>query len=159
MPKILLFMGRAIKVRYSIACALAVVWLPALVYAVEPLQQSPLTQATVYYRNEVLAAASVLTVILGAYLSARWRPPLDIPVDVSLNSAATKFTLGIAGGIAAFFYTLNAHNQLTVLHPVWVLGVSFVTPVAIQIAFPILIDVWSKILKMFPFKNKGADEP
>lgn len=159
MPNTSFFMGRTVQVWYSILCALAIIWLPALAYAVDTPTQSPLTQATVYYRNEVLAACSVLTVILGAYLSARWRPPLDIPVDVSLNSAATKFVLGIAGGIAAFFYTLHAHNQLTILHPVWVLGVSFVTPVAIQIAFPILIDVWSKILKMFPFKNKGADEP
>ena len=142
-----------------ITCALAIVWLPMLVHAAAiSTDASPLTQATVYYRNEAIAGWSVLTAILGAFLSATWRPPADIPVDVTLNAAWTKFMLGIAGGIGAFFYMLHAHNRLIVLHPLWVLGVSFVTPVAVQIAYPLLIDLWSKLLKALPIGKKGADQ-
>ena len=137
-----------------IVCALAIVWLPALAYAAN----SPLTQATLYYKNEVIAGWSIATAILGAVLAAVWRPPTDLPIDTALNSPWAKFALGIAGGIGAFFYMLHAHNQLVVLHILWALGVSFVTPVAVQLAFPILTDLWLRFLKLLPINKGGSEE-
>lgn len=143
------------QVLYTIVCTLAIVWLPILTHASASV--SPLTQAAMFYSNEVIAACSLVTAILGAVIAAYWKPPTDLPVDLTLNSTGLKFTLGVAGGIAAFFYTVHTHNQLVILHPVWVLGVSSVTPIAMQVALPILVEVGSKVLKNLPWTKKETD--
>lgn len=110
---------------------------------------SPLTQASIYYSNEIITTACVVTAILGAYLAAYWKPPTDLANLLTMNSNLDKFLLAIAGGIVAFLYALHTNNRLTVLHPVWVLCVAVITPVSVQIAFPSLTSVISQLLSKF----------
>lgn len=144
-----------VRALYIVICTFAIVWLPILTHA--SANVSPLTQAAMFYSNEVIAACSLVTALLGAVIAAYWKPPTDLPVDLTLNSTGLKFILGVAGGIAAFFYTVHTHNQLVVLHPVWVLGVSSVTPIAMQVALPVLVEVGSKVLKHLPWTKKETD--
>lgn len=127
----------------------------ALVITVAHASESPLTTSVMFYKNETLVAASALTAVLGAYLAAYWKPPTDLAAMVSMNSTLNKFLLGLAGGITAFFYILHLDNRLTVLHPAWVMCVAMITPVAVQIAFPMLVDVvYSVISKFFGKKEQ-----
>lgn len=115
---------------------------------------SPLTTASIYYSNEIITAACVLTAVLGAYLAAYWKPPTDLAELLTMNSNLNKFLLGIAGGVVSFLYVLHTNNRLTVLHPAWVLCVAIITPVATQVAFPYLAEVVSQTLSKF-FGKKG----
>lgn len=123
-------------------------WFPALSLAAEALLpvKSPLTQAVMFYSNEVLVGLSIFTAILGSFLVATvWHPPQDVNIPLNLQSSFAKFLTGLAGGIGAFFYIMHTNSKLEVLQPVWVLGVSFVTPITLQVAFPSLVSVLSKV--------------
>lgn len=127
----------ALKVGVLGACAAAVLWLPLLAYAGSPAATaSPLTSASIYYRNEILATACVVAMILGAYISARWNPPAELSALMQRNSSHVNAMCSIAGGAVAFLYVLHQYNSLTILHPAWVLGCSFATPLALQVAAP-----------------------
>lgn len=138
-------MRRFYTARTLIFCVLSIVWLPALA-ATELVGTSPLTNLSVFYRNELIVGASVAMLILGSAVTAAWNPPIDIDIRDRLTHGGVKFALGLGGGFSAFLYVLEQQNQLTVLHPVWVLGVSFVTPIAIQVAFPSIISKGIAIL-------------
>lgn len=115
---------------------------------------SPLTTASIYYSNELITIACVLTAVLGAYLAAYWKPPADIADLLTMNSNLNKFLFGIFGGVAAFLYVLHTNNRLTVLHPVWVMCVAVITPVAVQVAFPYVTELVLQTLSKF-FGKKG----
>lgn len=140
----------------SMALAIAWGWFPALCLAAEIVApDSPITAATKYYSNEVIVAASVITSLLGSALVALvWQPPQDLSIPINLTGKWARFIAGLAGGIAAFFYLLHTSNKLILLQPVWVLGVSFVTPIALQVAYPSLVDILSKIPEFFTGRNK-----
>lgn len=127
----------ALKVGVLGACAVAVLWLPLLAYAgVANAAASPLTSASIFYRNELLVVACIATMALGAYISARWNPPDELVALMKRNSPQVNAMCSIAGGTVAFLYVLHQYNSLTILHPVWVLGCSFATPLALQVAAP-----------------------
>jgi len=141
----------------------AVIWLPLarIVHAavqtlpVEEVHRSALTTATIYYQNEVILAVSVVTMLIGAWLAAYWKPPIELEMHIKRNSTVVNIVSGIAGGIVAFLYMLHTTQKLTVLHPVWVFGISFATPLALQVAAPILARVLSKYLNKF-FGGSGG---
>ena len=117
------------------ACAVALAWLPLLAFA-DVANASPFTEASIFYRNELLVAACVLAAILGAFISASWNPPDDLAALMKRNTPKVNALCSMAGSGAAFLYVLHHYNSLTVLHPVWVLGCSFATPLALQVAAP-----------------------
>lgn len=127
-------------------CALSVAWLPLMANAAVTNTQSPLTQASIFYRNEVLTVLCVLTMLLGAYISSKWNPPQELAQLMRRNSPSTNAVCSMAGGAAAFLYVLNQYNSLTILHPVWVLGCSFATPLTLQVAAPVCVQLLSKYL-------------
>jgi len=141
----------------------AVVWLPVarVVHAavqtvpIEEVHRSALTTATIYYQNEVILAVSIFTMLLGAWLAAYWKPPAELEAYIKRNTTFVNIAAGIAGGIVAFLYMLHTTQKLTVLHPVWVFGISFATPLALQVAAPILVRVLSKYLIKF-FGGSGG---
>lgn len=141
----------------------AVIWLPVarIVHAavqsvpVEQAHQSALTTATIYYQNEVILAVSVITMLIGAWLAAYWKPPIELEVYTKRNTTLVNIMTGVAGGIVAFLYMLHTTQKLTVLHPVWVFGISFATPLALQVAAPILVRLLSKYLNKF-FGGSGG---
>ena len=127
----------ALKVGVLGACAATILWLPLLAYADASVAvASPLTSASIFYRNEILVVACLCTMILGAYISARWNPPDELTVLMKRNSPQVNALCSIAGGATAFLYVLHQYNSLTILHPAWVLGCSFATPLALQVAAP-----------------------
>lgn len=153
-----LFNDNASRYARSIGYLLILIWLPALAFAESTMGvATPLTTMTQYYRNELIVGASVFMLLLGSAITAAWNPPVDIEINERLTSAALKFALGLAGGFSAFLYVLEQHAKLTLLHPVWVFGVSFVTPVAIQVAFPIAIKRGSDMLGAW-FNSRGGNE-
>lgn len=133
--------------RYLLMYLVAIVWLPfSSALAETAPTQTPFVAAITMYRIEVIIAASLLTLILGAVLSTRYEPPIDVPTGSRMNSTTT-FLFAIAGGIAAFTYGLEQEKALTLLHPLWVLGVSIVTPAFVQVAFPVIVRIWYKFVK------------
>lgn len=126
-------------------CAFTLLWLPLITNAAA-IAQSPLTQATVFYRNEVLVTLCVCAMLFGAYIAAKWNPPQELAELMRRNSPSTNAVTSIAGGAAAFLYVLNQYSALTILHPVWVLGCSFATPLTLQVAAPFGVQLLSKYL-------------
>lgn len=127
-------------------CAAAITWLPLLAYADAVPPTSPLTAASIFYRNELLIIACVMTMLLGAYLAVRWNPPTSLASLMRRNSATVNAWSSVGGGCSAFLYVLHHYNSLTILHPVWVLGCGFATPIALQVAAPSLFQLLSKWL-------------
>lgn len=133
--------------RYFLIYLVAIMWLPFTSALAETASvQTPFVAAITMYRVEVIIVASIGTLILGAVLSTRYEPPIDVPSGNRMNSTTT-FLFAIAGGIAAFTYGLAQEKNLTILHPLWVLGVSIVTPAFVQVAFPVIVRIWYKFVK------------
>ena len=126
-------------------CAAAITWLPLLAYADAVPPTSPLTSASIYYRNELLVIACAMTLLLGAYISAVWNPPEELAALMKRNSPHTNAWCSVGGGTTAFLYVLNQYNALTILHPAWVLGCSFATPLALQVGAPYAIQLGVRI--------------
>lgn len=124
----------------------ALAWLPMSKVFAADSATTPFVSAISMYRAEVIIIASFLLLVLGAFLSTRYEPPTDVPSGSRMD-LATKFLFAIAGGVVAFIYVLEEKQTLTVLHPVWVLGVSIVTPSFVQIAFPVIVKIWYKFVK------------
>ena len=138
--------SNALRVGVLGACAAAVLWLPLMAYAgAEAAAHSPLTSASIYYRNELLVIACVMTMLLGAYISAVWNPPQELAALMKRNSPHTNAWCSVGGGTTAFLYVLNQYNALTILHPAWVLGCSFATPLALQVGAPYAIQIGVRI--------------
>ena len=138
----------------------AVTWLPIakLVHATTTTNhQSALPAATISYQNEVILAISAVTMMIGAWLAAYWKPPVELEALLKRNTVVVNIVAGAAGGIVAFLYMLNAEQRPTILHPVWVFGISFATPLALQVAAPILVRLFSKHLNKI-FGGTGADQ-
>lgn len=132
-------------------------WFPTLCFAAEVVEtRSPLTIAVMFYSNEVLVVLSIITSLIGAMLVAVvWSPPQDLNTPLNLESKWARFLAGVAGGIAAFFYIMHtSENKLVILQPLWVLGVSFVSPIALQVAYPSMVDVLSRLPQLFTGRNK-----
>lgn len=134
----------ALRVGVLGVCAATVLWLPLLAYAGSAAVHSPLTAASIYYRNELLVVACFFTLGLGAYLAARWNPPVTLAALMRRNSTTVNIWTSIGGGVSAFLYVLHNYNSLTLLHPVWVLGCGFATPIALQVAAPSVFQLLSK---------------
>lgn len=127
----------------------AIVWLPftkAVADTVITSPQTPFMTAIFIYKSEALIAASFVMLILGSLLSLRYQPPIDVPAATRMDKVTT-FLFALTGGIAAFIYVLEQKQSLIILHPLWVLGVSIVTPSFIQVAFPIIIKIWYRFWK------------
>lgn len=136
----------ALRVGILGICFVAVAWLPLLAFAGSTAVQSPLTEASIYYRNELLLVACFFTLGLGAYLAARWNPPVTLAALMRRNSTSVNAWTSVGGGVSAFLYVLHNYNSLTLFHPVWVLGCGFATPIALQVAAPTLFQLLSKWL-------------
>lgn len=108
--------------------------------------KTPMVAVVTIYKAEVIIVACVFMLALGSILSLRYEPPSDVPQGSRMDKL-TRFLFSIAGGIVAFIYILEQKQSLTLLHPVWVLGVSIVTPSFVQIAFPIIVSMWYKFVK------------
>lgn len=135
--------------RYLVMYLAAIIWLPftsAVAETAATTHSTPFVAAITMYRVESIIVASIGTLILGAVLSTRYEPPIDVPSGNRMNSTTT-FLFAIAGGIAAFTYGLEQEKNLTILHPLWVLGVSIVTPAFVQVAFPVIVRIWYKFVK------------
>lgn len=130
-------------------CAVALVWLPLMAYAGVAVStpQSPFTSASIFYRNELLVAACIVASIMGAYISASWNPPDELAALMKRNTPKINALCSVAGSGAAFLYVLHHYNSLTILHPVWVLGCSFATPLALQVAAPYAVQQGVKWLE------------
>lgn len=132
---------------YCVLYAVAIMWLPFTSALAESGQApTPFVAAITMYRVEVIIVASLATLLLGAVLATRYEPPIDVPAGSRMNSTTT-FLFAISGGIAAFIYGLEQEKALTLLHPLWVLGVSIVTPAFVQVAFPLIVRIWYKFIK------------
>lgn len=136
----------------------AFMWLPVHAATQAAAQQSALTSATIYYQNEVILATSAVTMLFGAWLAAYWKPPIELEAYIKRNTTVVNIAAGIAGGICAFLYMLHTSQKLTVLHPVWVFGISFATPLALQVAAPIVVRVLSKYLNRFDGSGGNSDD-
>lgn len=136
------------SLRYIISYFIALTWLP-VTYAFAgdvASTQTPFVAAITMYRAEALILASLFTLVMGALLATRYEPPIDVPSGSRMDTL-TRFLFAIAGGITAFIYGLEYGKTLTVLHPLWVLGVSIVTPAFVQVAFPVIVRIWYKFVK------------
>lgn len=143
----------ALRVGILGVCAAMIVWLPLATYAGVATAQSPFTSASIFYRNELLVAACVATTILGAYISASWNPPEDLAALMKRNTPTTNAVCSVAGSAAAFLYVLHHYQSLSILHPVWVLGCSFATPLALQVAAPYAVQLGIKWLERGGARN------
>lgn len=134
--------------RFFLFYFVALTWLPVTSALAEPsgAQVTPFISAITMYRVEAIIIASIFTLVLGALLSTRYEPPIDVP-STSRMDTLTTFLFAIAGGVGAFIYGLEQEKTLTVLHPLWVLGVSIVTPSFVQVAFPVIVKIWYKFVK------------
>lgn len=133
--------------RYFVFYIVSVAWLPFTQAMAESGQKrTTFMTAVSTYSSEAIIIASCFTLLLGSFLSTRYEPPVDVPVGNRMDTT-TKFFFSIGGGVAAFLYILDEKQMLTILHPLWVLGVSIVTPSFVQIAFPVIVRIWYKIIK------------
>lgn len=138
---------KAYSLRYILLYISAMLWLPfSSAFASQAAQNTPFVSAITMYKAEALILASLFMLALGVVAAMRYEPPIDVPESIRMD-ITTKFLFAVAGGIAAFIYVLDQQKTLTILHPVWVFGVSVVTPSFVQVAFPIVVKVWYKFVK------------
>lgn len=132
--------------RLFVVYLVSLLWLPATT-AFAGQQTTPFIGAMSFYRYEAIIVASFAMLLIGSFLATRYSPPIDVPAGSKMD-VTTKFLFSVAGGVAAFMYVLDEKKTLTILHPVWVFGVSVVAPSFIQTAFPFIIKLWYKFLKV-----------
>ena len=143
------------------ATIVLLVWLPAMTYAAEAAGYvaSPLTRNAIYYKNEYITILSTLTLFIGAFLATKVEPPADLVLKLQIKSAWARFWFGFAGGLVAYLYMLDRNNALILLHPAYVFGVSLVSPLAVQIAYPFILGAYQRILKMWSgFKGDTGND-
>lgn len=105
------------------------------------------TNFILLYKNEVLVIACLVAIVLGALAAYYYTPPSDVTTS---NNPILKVTLALAGGFCAFFWVLDQHGSVVTLHPVWVFGVTFISPIAMQLVVPVLLEKWQNLLaKLF----------
>lgn len=81
--------------------------------------------------NESIFGACILCLFLGVLMGTFYESPEDSPKPIPLG---LKCIISIAGGVFAFIWVLHNDKQLTLLNPLWVGAVSFLSPAIIQIA-------------------------
>ena len=149
--KIEKFLVSAYANRFFIFYITALLWLPFTRALAQDSSNTPFISAIVTYKGEVIIIGCLAALAVGSLLAVKYNPPLDVP-ESSRMDRTTRFFFGISGGVAAFLYVLDEKQMLTLLHPLWVLGVSIVTPSFFQIAFPVIVRVWYRFVK-----NKAGD--
>lgn len=143
------------------ATIVLLVWLPAMTYAAEAAGYvaSPLTRNAIYYKNEYITILSTFALIIGAFLATKVEPPADLVLKLQIKSSWSRFWFGIAGGLISYLYMLDRNNALILLHPAYVFGVSLVSPLAVQIAYPFILGAYQRILKMWSgFKGDTGND-
>lgn len=145
-------------IQLRLICWIAsVIWLPTLTLAADvTVRRSALTDSAIVYQNELIIAASLLTAALGTWLAVHWNPPDELAALVRRNTKVVNAISAITGAVAAFIYMLHHEQKLTILHPLWVLGMSFATPLTLQVAIPIGVQVLSEYLAKF--KGSGGKQ-
>lgn len=81
--------------------------------------------------NESIFGVCVFFLSIGTLLGVFYKSPEENqnPLTWYFKGLASLF-----GGVAAFIYVLHNDKQLTLLNPLWVGAVSFLSPAVIQIA-------------------------
>lgn len=136
----------------------SVLWLPVLTYAADkPPSGSPFMSAVTLYQSELILSSSIVTAVVGAWLAAHWNPPEELEPLIKRNSKTVNVVSSLCGAFAAFVYMLHQEQKLIILHPLWVLGISFATPLTLQVAIPVAFQVLSDYISRYKSNRGGQD--
>lgn len=97
---------------------------------------SGLGQFALQYSDELLVSACIFLMIISSFIGVFYKTPVygGKPLPLWL-----KAPVCIAGGFAAFLFCLHVDKALTLLTPIYVGAVSFISPAVIHLAHAVMV--------------------
>lgn len=95
------------------------------------LSADTLDKIAAAHATSLIIGACVLCLLMGSVIGALYQTPDDIKTG-EINPWL-RFLVCLSGGFAAFLWVVYDNGALTLLTPLWVGGVAFVSPHLIQI--------------------------
>ncbi|WP_147433938.1 hypothetical protein [Acinetobacter chengduensis] len=122
-------------IRYSLVVAVLQQANLALAEVSKP-KDSGLGQFAVQYSDELLVAACIFLMIISSFIGVFYKTPVygGKPLPMWL-----KAPVCIAGGFIAFLFCLHVDKALTLLTPIYVGAVSFISPAVIHLVHAVLV--------------------